>query len=401
MSKNAKLTGQPIFNQLLNLIDKTKIITAAATHNSDKRYRKFKTYDHLVTMLYCIFHKCTSLREVTTGMQVCYTKLNHLGIKYSPRRSTISDANKKRTPNVFEAIYKRLYDQYHKDLPDSRKRSSWLNRLFIIDSTTISLFKEILKNAGRTPVNGKRKGGIKVHTLIKADEDVPRLINMNCAASHDVPFIKGLQLPKDSIVVFDKAYIDYAQYKLWGEQKVTWVCRLKKSAVYKIIEDKPITTHHKNYGITADQLIILGHDYHDNVTNVEARLVTYYDKEEQREFQFITNHLIFSPITICKIYKQRWQIEILFKRLKTNYPLQYFLGDNENAIKIQIWCALIADLLIKIVQSKLKKKWAFSNLASMIRIHLMTYTKLFGFLENPDKMILNYEQLHNKGPTLF
>lgn len=401
MIKGAKLTGQPVFTQLLNLIDRRKIVSSVAKFDSDKRYRTFKTYDHLITMLYCIFHKCTSLREVTTGMQVCYTKLKHLGMNHSPRRSTFSDANQRRDPEVFETIYHGLYHQYHKDLPDSRNKSKWFSRLYIVDSTTISLFKDILKNAGRTPVNGKRKGGIKVHTLIKADEDVPSLINLNCAASHDVPFIKGLQLPKGSIVVFDKAYIDYAQYKLWSEEQVSWVCRLKKSSIYEVIEEKQITLHHEKHGIISDQLIVLGHTSHENITRVKARLITFWDSENEREFKFITNQFTFSPLTICQIYKQRWQIELLFKRIKSNYPLQYFLGDNENAIKIQIWCTLIADLLIKIIQSTLKRKWAFSNLVSMIRIHLMTYTGLLAFLENPEKMTLSYDYSNNKDPTLF
>jgi len=401
MNKNANFTGQPIFSQLLNLIDKSEIKRQVKYYQSDKYYKKFKTYEHLVTMLYTIYHKCSSIREVVSGMQVCCKKLNHLGMVYCPRKSTLSQANQKRNTDVFKSIYKVLYTRYSKSLPDSRKKKSWYSRLYIIDSTTITLFKEILKNAGRNPINGKRKGGIKVHALIKADQDIPCLIKMNAASSHDIPFIKGLKLPKGSIVVFDKAYNDYSQYELWTEQKVDWVTRLRQGSVYQVIEDKPINTIQFKKGVIKECSVILGHTSHTNITRTKARLIEYYDIKTQRTFSFITNNQTLAASTIAEIYKHRWQIEILFKRLKQNYPIQYFLGDNENAIKIQIWCALIADLLLKVVISKVKRKWSYANLSSLIRIHLMTYTKLFAFLENPDKQLINYRTQHNKGPTLF
>lgn len=401
MYKNANFSGQPVFSQLLKLIDKSIVLKQAQIHESDHYYKKYKTYDHLVTMLYAIFHKCNSLREVVTGMQVCHQRLNHLGIYYSPRRSTISDANAKRTSKVFAAIYKSLYSKYGSNLADSHLRKKISSRLYIIDSTTIKLFKEILKNAGRHPSNGKRKGGIKVHTMIKAEEDVPCLIQLTAAAKHDAPFIQGLNLPKNSIVTFDKAYLDYTQYDLWDKAKITWVTRIRTNAIYQIESDNDITQKQRNKGIISDQNVILGHTTHKDVTRLKARLITYYDAIKQKSYSFITNSKTLTAYTITQIYKRRWQIELLFKRLKQNYPLEYFLGDNPNAIKIQIWCVLIADLLIKVVQSNLKKNWSFSNLSSMIRIHLMTYVNLFVFLNNPEKSLILNNRINNKGPTLF
>lgn len=401
MSKVENFSGQPIFSQLLKLIDKQIITSAVEAFNTDHYYKKFKTIDHLVTMLYAVFHKCSSLREVATGMQACQHKLRHLGIKHNPRRSTISEANSKRDPEVFERIYKDLYSAYGSTLPDSRTRKKIIPRLYIIDSTTIKLFKEILKNAGREPSNGKRKGGIKVHTMIKAEEDVPCLVRLSAAAKHDAPFIQGLKLPANSIVTFDKAYLDHSQFKIWNEAKITWVTRLRESAVVEVCSDNTVTDYHKRKGIITDQNVILGHTSHKGITRIEARLITFFDHQKQKTYRFITNSTSLAAFTICEIYKRRWQIEILFKRLKQNFPIQYFLGDNENAIKIQIWCTLIADLLIKVVQARLKKKWSFSNLTSMIRIHLMTYIHLFKFLNNPEKSLLSNIQPNNKGPTLF
>lgn len=401
MSKDSNFSGQPIFSQLINLLDSSRVRRIASRYNADHYYKRFKTYDHLITMLYGIFHKCTSLREITSSMQLCHFRVHHLGVQYCPRRSTLSDANKRRSVAVFEAIYKDLYKRFKASLPDSRCQPDWFHRLYLIDSTTISLFKEILKNAGRPTIDGKKKGGLKVHTLMKADEDVPCLIRMTAAAKHDAPFIQKLRLPKCSIVVFDKGYNNYSQYDLWDQQGVEWVTRLREGSIVECISKIPLSEEAKGNGVLSDQLVVLGHTSHKQVKRINARLVAYCDPETGKQLKFITNNYAYSPLTIASIYKQRWQIEMLFKRIKQNYPLNYFLGDNENAIKIQVWCALIADLLLKIVSTRLKRKWSFANLSSMVRIHLMSYVPLLKFLNDPDRMLINNIAVKTRGPTLF
>lgn len=401
MSKDPNFSGQPIFSQLLSLIDKRKVDQIAKESGSDRYTKKFDTYSHLITMLYCIYHKCSSLREVTTGMQACFTKLNHLGMRYCPRRSTISDANIRRDEKVFESIYISLYRKLGRNISDSRMDKKWYSRLYFADSTTISLFKEILKCAGNTPSNGKRKGGMKVHALTKADQDVPCFVKMTSAATADVGFIKNMRLPERSIIVFDKGYNSYSQYELWSQQNVYWVTRKRKVAVYEVTDEMPLSEESKLSGVVADQLITLGHTTTKQVTRTKARLITYYDAEKNKLFEFITNIISHKPETIALIYKKRWQIELLFKRLKQNYPLQYFLGDNANAIKIQVWCVLIADLILHYVKNKLKRKWSYSNLSSMVRLHLMTYINLFKFLNNPEKALINTIQPKPKTIPLF
>lgn len=401
MSKDGYFTGQPIFTQVLSLIKKREIQRISEFHESDKYYKKFKTYDHLVTMLYAIYQRCTSLREVTTGMQASMHKLKHLGMTYCPRRSTLSEANANRNHQVFETIYMSLYEQYRKSLPDSRGRNSWLERLYIIDSTTIQLFSEILKGNGVSKMDGRTKGGLKVHTLIKASEDLPCLIKLTDAARSDVFFIEKLKLPKGSIVTFDKGYINYVQYDLWQKEKVSWITRLKKNGPHQIVAQRKITESDIKSGVVSDQYILLGGASRTSKPRTKARLVKFYDKENKKHFNFITNNKQLSAKSISLIYKRRWQIETLFKRLKQNYPLRNFLGDNANAIKIQVWCALIGDLIIKTIKAKVKRKWSFSGIASMIRIHLMSYIKLFNFLEDPDKYIINNIAKAPRPPTLF
>jgi len=321
---------------------------------------------------------------------------------YCPRKSTLSDANKSRSPKVFEDIFKEVYLSLRRSLPDSRNKNPWFKKLYIIDSTSISLFKEILKNGGgRTPSNGKRKGGIKVHSLMKADEDVPCFVRITSGATHDVTFIKGLKLPRGSFLTFDKGYFDYKQYALWTRQNVSWVTRMKATGSHTLVKENLVDSDSKLKGVISDQKILLGYKQRPVNKQIDARLITYYDKEKERTFRFITNNQTLKPETIALIYKHRWQIELIFKRVKQNFPLEYFLGDNANAIKIQIWIALIADLMIKYLKRKLRKSWSFSNLTSMIRLHLMSYFDLIQFLENPEKALINNSQVLPRGPTLF
>lgn len=388
MNKSTFFTGQPIFSQLIKLIPRSIISRAALNNNSDRYCKKFDTYHHLTTMLYCSYQHCTSLREVVSGMGACEGRLQSLGITHLPARSTLSEANMRRSYQTFEQIYYSLYKRYKSFLPDSRM-DELSRRLVIIDSTTISLFQEILKGAGIRGLNGRKKGGIKVHTAIRANEDVPFLLRFSSSASADVSFLKHVHLPKGSVVVMDRGYNSYKKFHEWSSAGIDWVTRLRADSKYEVLNERPVTDQQRLLGVRGDQDIKLG--FKNNVIQqVDARIVRYYDQENHREFAFMTNNRTWDPYKIAEIYRRRWQIELLFKRLKQNMPLTYFLGDNENAIKIQIYCALIADLLLKMATNGIKRKWAFSNLASIVRLHLMNYTSLRKFLEQPDQCrILN------------
>jgi len=385
MNKNTNLTGQPIFAQILSMIRRGQIHTIARKQGTDRYYKKFTTYKHLVTMLYLSFEGCTSIREVTTGLLACSTKLFHIGMDYSPKRSTLSDANKNRDSSVFQAIYMKLYQNYSGFLSDSRLSKIDLKRLFIVDSTTISLFKAILKGAGRKPKDpSKQKGGIKAHTMINAYENVPCLIRYSAAAKHDHTFLKEINLPKGSFITFDKAYNDYLQYKRFTDNGVWFVTLQKENAIYQIDEEYDIPDN-IDEGVIKDEVIYLSYQKDGQEKKIKLRRIAYWADDRQRLLIFISNNFDLSADLIALIYKKRWQIETLFKQLKQNFPLKYFLGDNVNAIEIQIWVSLIANLLISVIKSRLKRNWSFSNMASIIRQHLMNYIDIYKFLNDPEK----------------
>jgi hypothetical protein len=400
MNKTTFFTGQPIFTQLLKFIPRDKVQRLAREHGTDRYYKLFKSYEHLVTMLYTCFHGCKSLREVTTGMQVCFSKLDHLSMRCIPRRSTLSDANKARSPEFFGDLYHSLYRSHYGVLPDSRMKKSLDSRLFIIDSTTIKLFSDVMRGMGDKPLTGKQKGGAKAHVLLKADEDVPRFVCITEGVNNDRILLGKFSLQAGSILVFDRGYNNYHQMSQWDSQGVIWVTRLLSNSSYEVTSENLVSDHAAKAGVLTDQQIIMGKLTKKTNIKLPARKITFLDSSTGRQFEFITNNNNLSPLTIASLYKKRWQIELLFKRIKQNYPLRYFLGDNENAIRIQIWCALITDLLVKIVKDRLKRKWSYANIASMIRLHLMSYVNLFKFLNNPEKTILiNYPR--NRGQLSF
>jgi hypothetical protein len=383
MGKSKNFSGQPIFNQLIKFIDKREIREIARQHEAERYVKKFTTYNHLIFMLFVAFEGYHSIRESILGLLANAHKLSHLGLSYLVRRSTFSEANQRRTSKVFGDIYMSVYRKHSSVLADSRLSDADLRRLYIMDSTTISLFKDILRGVGRNPKEGKKKGGIKAHTIIKSSENVPCLIRYSEAVRHDHMFLEEVfNLEAGSIITFDKGYVDYATYEAFTQSRIWYVTRLKDNAIYQSREEFDIPDD-ADSGVLKDEEIVLL--YGDNKQKEHrARRIDYWDSENERLFEFITNNFELTAEKIALIYKKRWQIELLFKQLKQNFPLKYFLGDNENAIEIQIWTAMLANLLITLVRSKVKRNWAFSNMVSIIRQQLMNYINIYCFLEDPE-----------------
>ncbi len=384
MGKSNYFSSKSVFGQLISLIDDSMIRREVKKCNSDHYTKRFTTKDHLISMLFCSFSKCTSLREISGAMLGLSGKTSSFQLNHIPKRSTLSDANKKRDVSVFENIYHQLLKQYGSFLSDSRIKDIIKKQVKIFDSTTVSLFKDIMACVGRNPKNGKRKGGIKVHTVVNADEIVPSLVWFSEAKTHDHKFLEKLKCDENTIYVFDKAYNDYKAFEHFTDRKTGFVTRIKDNASYLNIEKLDIGERIHN-GVLADEIIEVEVKKGKEISKLRLRKVTFYDRVNQREFEFLTNLFDLRADLIAALYKIRWQIESLFKQLKQNFPLKYFLGDNENAIKIQIYCVLIVNLLLAVVKKRLKRRWAFSNLVSFCKIHLFNYINLMKFLENPEK----------------
>lgn len=385
MGKNTelRLVGQPIFSQVLKLVDKWAFNKLVREHKSDHYYKAFRSWDHLVTMLFGIMSRCDSMSETCEGLKGLSGKLNHLGLEKSPAKSSAGDGLRNRDNRFFEGLYYQLIDRYRSFLSVSRLEGLSIKELYIIDSTTIRLFSEILKGVGRNPIgDGKKKGGLKVHMLIDAVQSVGKFMRITAARVHDKNFLEDIEVPQHSMLVFDKAYNYYEQFGKWTEGSIYFVSRQKSNAVYKVIKRVSHQTRVKDKAmVTREQWIEVSYKEGKEERVLVLRRVCYQD-EQNRRYVFISNNLEISAEEIALIYKKRWGIELLFKKMKQNFQLHYFYGETENAIRTQVWCTLIAQLLLTVLQQKAKVKKAFSTVATMVRIHLVSMLDVYELLEN-------------------
>ena len=382
MGKGTNFSGQPLLNQILFFVSGSKIRKIAAKHHAERYVKKFNTHQHLIVMLFAVISGYQSLREVILGLLSNAHKLLHLGLKFVVKRSTLSDANIRRCSEVFGDIYMSVYRDYSSSLADSTLKQLDIKRLYAMDSTTITLFKEILKGCGRNSKEGKKKGGIKAHTIIDMNSRMPCFVRYTESVRHDHILLKEVKLPKGSFIVFDRGYVDYTEYERFTNDEIFYVTRLKDNAIFENGKEFDIPED-ADSGILKDEEITLC--YGKNGENKHrCRRIAYWDDENKKLLVFVTNNFTMSAENIALIYKLRWKIELLFKQLKQNFELKYFLGDSQNAIEIQIWTAMLANLLLTLIKSKVKRKWAFSNMVSVVRGNLMNYVNIYRFLENPE-----------------
>ena len=386
MGKSSNFFGQPIYGQLIKSLDREKIVEMSRKHGGEKYVKSFDGYTHLLTMLYAVIQRFDSLREIETSMTAEVRKLHHVGIDTVPKRSTLSDANARRSEKFFEEVYRDLYDANRDILSsDSRRNGSeeWIKRLRKIDSTTVSLFSNaIFKGVGRHPKTGRKKGGVKVHAVIHANEGVPCDVQFTSAATNDSFMLAPSHYKRDEIAAMDRAYINYAKFEELTDRGVVYVTKMKKNLNYEVLVD---CMHQNPQGLMEyrEQVVV----FRKGEINHIARIITYVDIKKGKQpklISLLTNDFDMALETIVAIYRRRWQIESLFKQIKQNFPLRYFYGESANAIKIQIWVTLIANLLLSVLQSTLKRRWSFSGLATIVRIVLMYYLNLEKFLNRPD-----------------
>jgi hypothetical protein len=387
MGKSTHFFGQPVYGQLIKCLDKAKILQMSRKHGGERYVKSFDGWHHLVTMLYAVIMRFDSLREIEASMLAEVRKLAHVGLETVPRRSTLADANARRSERFFEDVYRDLYE-CNRDIlsSDSRRNATeaWMKRLRIIDSTTISLFSNaIFKGVGRHPKTGKKKGGLKVHTIINANEGVPCDVKFTSAATNDSFMLAPASYSSGEIAAMDRAYINYRKFEELTRRDVVYVTKMKQNLTYEVLVD---CMDMAPEGVMQDreQVVVFRKD---NINHI-ARIITYVDIKKGKQpklVRLLTNDFDMSLEDIVMIYRRRWQIESLFKQIKQNFPLRYFYGESANAIKIQVWVTLIANLLMTLLQRRLERPWSFSGLATMVRIVLMYYINLDTFFEKPDE----------------
>ncbi len=367
-----------LFNQLLQHFPVLEFASLVKKHEAERGAKGFTCRSQLVAMLFCQLAHADSLREICNGLACCLGKLVHLGIGVAPNKSSLSYANKQRPAKLYEDLFYTALGRFREETGFGlRKRKfRFKNKLLSLDSTTISLCLGMFPWAKFR----RAKGGVKAHVLLDHDDYLPRYVLITEASRSDVKMADAFPLNPGSIVVMDRGYNDYALFGNWTAREIYFVTRLKDNAAYEVVESCAVPA---NRNIRSDQLIRFTGEKAQTDCPCLLRRVTVWDAVNERDIVLLTNLLGFGSTTIAALYKDRWEIELFFKALKQNLKVKSFVGTSENALRIQIWTALIAILLLKWMHHLSKAKWSLSNLASMLRLNLFTYRDLQAWLDNP------------------
>jgi len=364
-----------LFSQVLSLINRHQFAAAVKTFRAEKGAKGFSCWDQFVAMLFCQLAQAKSLREIVQGLLCCEGKLQHLGLRVAPKRSTLSYANEHRPWKLFEAVFYQLLGQCQQAVPP-RTKFRFKNKLLLLDATVIDLCVTMFDWA-RFRVT---KGAIKLHLLLDHDGYLPVFAHITEGRQHEMKLARGLCLPRGSVVAMDRAYVDYRLFANWTERGIYFVTRLKRGANYWAV--KSLAAPQKG-AIRKDELIELTPLAAGRVCPVPLRRIEVWLEDKQETLVLVTNQLNWSAVTIAAIYKERWQIELFFKALKQYLKVKSFVGTSANAVHIQIWTALIAMLLVKYLQLRAKLGWALSNLIALLRWNLFTYRDLWQWIDAP------------------
>jgi len=363
-----------IFSQLLQLFPRYEFQKLVKQTQAERHARGFTCWDQFVSMLFCQLGRAHSLREITDGLRSCEGKLKHLGI-LAPHRSTLAYANEHRPWELYQEIFLLLLRRVQNE-GIGKKKFRFKNKLVSLDSTVIDLSISLFNWAHFR----RTKGAIKLHLLLDHDGYLPNFAWITEGKVADIQIARQILFPPGTIVVDDRAYTDYRLFGRWTSQKVYFVTKLKENAQYEVVgEGKPP----QNRNILQDQLI----EFTDPISREKCpyplRLIQAYDPDKEEVYFFLTNHMDLGATTIAAIYKDRWQIEIFFKYLKQYLKIKTFVGTSPNAVKIQIWTALIAMLMLRHLQLAARFAWSLSNLVALLRMNLFTHRDLWAWLHQP------------------
>lgn len=370
-----------LFSQILKFIERNDFEKLVSQHKAERHARGASCWQQFVSMLFCQLGRAHSLREIEQGLKSCEGKLSHLGIE-AISRSTLSYMNEHRPWQLYESVFHSLLRRFQSQLALSGskkgKQFRFKNPLVSLDSTTIDLCLQMYDWAKFR----KTKGAIKLHMVLDHDGYLPRYCVISDGKVGDVTVAKRLEFEPETIVVDDRGYNDYELFGRWTQAGVYFVTRLKENAVYRVVKNLPIPEG-KRGSVLKDQIIRFTGPGAEEKCAHEMRLVSFYDEQQDRAFEFLTNNFTLAATTIAAIYKDRWAVELFFKALKQNLKIKTFVGTTANAVKTQVWSALITMLILRFMQLKSKWGWSLSNLVALLRMNLFTHRNLWAWLDNP------------------
>ena len=369
-----------IFSQILQLIPRLEFESAVRRHKAERHARGFSCWGQFIAMLFCQLGHAKSLREICGGLAASEGRLRHLGLPTAPARSTLAYANEHRPWQLQQTIFEQLLTKCQTlaaSQPGTRKKRKFRfkNLLLSLDATVIDLCATMFDWAKFRLT----KGAVKLHLLLDHDGYLPSFAVITEGKKHEVRVARQMQFAPGAILVFDRGYTDYAWFTNLTQQAVYFVTRLKENADYGVLEKREVP---QRRGVLRDEVIFF-YKLAQAGQDAYFRRIEFYDEERDRVLVFLTNHLELAAATIAAVYKERWQIELFFRALKQSLRVKTFVGTSANALKTQLWTALIAMLLVKYLQLRSTFGWSLSNLVALLRQQLFVYRDLWTWIDDP------------------
>lgn len=367
-----------LFSQIISKLDRNKFKKLVKLKDSDKHNKGFSSWTHLVSMLFCQFAKSQSVRDISNGLRSATGNLNHLGIDRAPSKSTISYQNKHRNHELFKEYYFQLLESLGQHPKFKQVKFRIKSKIFLLDSTTISLCLSLFDWAKYKTA----KGAVKMHTLLDFDGNLPAYINITNGKTADNKGANDIPLLKGSVIVADRFYNDFPLLNVWDSKGVFFVIRHKENLQFETLKENDLPENRHQH-ILKDEIICLKNELSKSKYPGKLRRVSVWDEENNQVIELITNQFTWSPNTIGELYKSRWQVEIFFRDIKQLLHIKSFIGTSENAVMIQIWTALITILILKALKAQSEFKWYLSNLVAFIRLNLFVKIDLQLWLNKP------------------
>lgn len=362
-----------MFSQILKLIPRLEFERLVRETDAERGAKGLSCWSQFVAMTFCQLGRANSLREIEGGLRSCEGKLAHLGIE-APPRSSLSYANAHRPWQLYERVFHGLLERIRGDV-QARHKFRFKNKLVSLDSTLIDLSLKLFDWAKFN----RMKGAMKLHLVLDHDGYLPCFGVITDGDVSDVEVARKLDFAPGTVVVEDRGYTDYALYGRWSEQEVYFVTRMRANACFEVVEQNDLP---RDMNILADETIRLTGAHGSRCPHALRRIEAV--REDTGEvLAFLTNHPRLAAGTVAAIYKERWQVELLFKALKQNLRLKTFVGTSPNAVKTQIWCALISLLLLRYLQLRSRFGWSLSNLVALLRMNLFTHRDLNAWIDKP------------------
>ncbi len=368
-----------VFTQFMRLLSKPEFTRIVNKYKGDYRTKHFKCWDQLACMMFAHIRQENSLRDIDIALNAHASKLYHMGIHQCPK-STLADANGRRDCRIYEEFAKSLMHRARREYAHSQLAMDVDNAVYALDASTIDLTLSVFPWAKFR----KTKGAIKLHAMIDLRGNIPSFLTITDGKVHDVKAAPKVPIESDGIYVVDRAYVDFGW--LWSihQAKAFFVTRLKTSIKWTRVLSHPVD---KSLGLRCDQEILLSSKRLKDLYPERLRRASFRDDTQERTLVFLTNNFLLSAETIAALYKARWEIELFFKWIKQNLRMKSFYGTSPNAVKTQIWIAMIVYLLLAILKERYNLKYSLSQLLHFLEVNLFERKLLLSIFQTNDRSV--------------